>query len=68
MKVKTLHEVHTEGMEALLKALGPVDTIRFLQMFNEGEGDYTKERKTWLKKDLHEISQEIREMKKKHVI
>ena len=65
---KTLHEVHTEGMEALLKALGPVDTIRFLQMFNEGEGDYTAERKAWLKKDLHEISREIRDLKKKHVI
>ena len=55
-------------MDALLKALGPVDTIRFLQMFDEGEGDYTKERKDWLKKDVHEISREIREMKKKQVI
>ena len=68
MKTKTLHEIHTEGMDALLKALGPVDMIRFLQMFDEGKGDYTKERKEWLKKDLHEISQEIREMKKKHLI
>ena len=68
MKVKTLNEVHTEGIEALMRALGPVDTIRFLQMFDEGDGDYTLERKTWLKKDLHEISREIREMKNKHVI
>jgi len=68
MKTKTLHEIHTEGMDALLKALGPVDMIRFLQMFDEGKGDYTKERKTWLKKDLHEISQEIKDMKKKHLI
>jgi hypothetical protein len=28
-------------------------------MFDEGTGDYTKERTTWLKKDLHEISREI---------
>jgi len=68
MKAKTLNEVHAEGMDALLKALGPVDTIRFLQMFDEGEGDYTKERKSWLKKDVHEISREIREMKKKQII
>ncbi len=68
MKAKTLAEVHAEGMKALLKALGPVDTIRFLQMFDEGEGDYTKERKAWLKKDVHEISQEIREMKKEQVL
>ena len=68
MKAKTLNEVHAEGMDALLKALGPVDTIRFLQMFDEGEGDYTQERKAWLKEDVHEISREIREMKKKQVI
>jgi pyruvate-formate lyase-activating enzyme len=55
-------------MDALLKALGPVDMIRFLQMFDEGKGDYTKERKTWLKKDVHEISREIRDMKKKQLI
>jgi hypothetical protein len=57
-----------EGMDALNKALGPVDMIRFLQMFDEGTGDYTKERKMWLKKDLHEISREIQEMKKKKLI
>ncbi|GAB6283988.1 MAG: hypothetical protein STSR0009_01870 [Methanoregula sp.] len=68
MKAKTLHEIHTEGMDALLKTLGPVDRIRFLTMFDEGHGDYTKERKTWLKKDLHEISCEIKEMKKKKLI
>jgi hypothetical protein len=45
MKVKTLHEIHTDGMDALNKALGPVDMIRFLQMFDEGTGDYTKELK-----------------------
>jgi len=68
MKTKTLHEIHTDGMDALNKALGPVDMIRFLQMFDEGAGDYTKELKTWLKKDLHEISREIKEMKKKQLI
>jgi pyruvate-formate lyase-activating enzyme len=68
LKAKTLNEVHAEGMDALLKVLGPVDTIRFLRMFDEGEGDYTKERKAWLKEDVHEISREIREMKKKQVI
>ena len=45
MKVKTLHEIHDEGINALRKTLGPVDMIRFLRMFDEGTGDYTKERK-----------------------
>lgn len=68
MRTKTLHEIHTEGMEALLRTLGPVDMIRFLTMFDQGEGDYTKERKKWLKSDLHEISREIRDLKKKKII
>lgn len=37
--------------------------VRFLQMFEEGYGDYTKERKQWLKKDVHEIGDGIRAMK-----
>ena len=62
MKMKTRHEIHTEGMDALLKTLGPVDTIRFIQMFDHGKGDYTKERKQWLSNDLDEICKEIQQM------
>jgi len=31
--------------------LGPVDTARFLQIYDQGSGDYTEERKQWLEKD-----------------
>jgi hypothetical protein len=41
---KTLDEVCRAGLAALAKALGPVDMIRFLQQFDLGNGDYTKER------------------------
>ena len=64
MKVKTLHEIHHEGMNSLLKTLGPVDLIRFIQMFDHGKGDYTKERKQWLSDDLDEIYGEIQNMQK----
>ena len=64
MKIKTLPEIHTDGMDALKKVLGPVDMIRFIQMFDHGRGDYTKERKQWLSNDLDEICNEIREMQK----
>ena len=37
------------GLEALTKALGPVGMARFLQQFETGMGDYTKERAQWLK-------------------
>jgi len=36
----------------------------FLQMFDEGGEDYSLERKSWLRKNLHEISREIRGLKK----
>ena len=64
MKVKTLHEIHDEGMDALRKTLGPVDMVRFIQMFDQGKGDYTKERKQWLSNDLDEIGNKIQQMQK----
>ena len=33
-------------------------------MFDHGQGDYTKERKQWLRYDLDEIYNEICEMQK----
>jgi hypothetical protein len=51
MKVKTLHEIHKQGIDALTKELGPVDAVRFLQIYDSGSGDYTKERKQWLTDD-----------------
>lgn len=37
------------GLEALAKTLGPIGMVRFLQQFETGVGDYTKERALWLK-------------------
>lgn len=46
------------------KTPGPVDMVRFIQMFDHGKGDYTKERKQWLSNDLDEICTDILEMQK----
>lgn len=40
----TLPELRRAGIEALVKALGPVGMARFLQQFDPGRGDYTAER------------------------
>jgi len=40
----TPQELRRAGIEALLKALGPVGMARFLQQFDPGQGDYTAER------------------------
>ncbi len=37
-------QIRQQGLEALAKALGPVGMVRFLQQFDTGNGDYTKER------------------------
>lgn len=37
-------QIRQQGLEALAKALGPVGMVRFLQQFDTGSGDYTKER------------------------
>ena len=37
-------EVRRLGLEALREALGPVGMVRFIQQFETGIGDYTKEK------------------------
>ncbi|MGA9087399.1 MAG: hypothetical protein ACLQMU_08655 [Methanoregula sp.] len=63
--MKTLHDIHTECMAALLKALGPDDAIRFLQIYETGSGDWTKERKTLLEDDPDKIIKSIMARRKK---
>lgn len=46
--VITLEEIRKKGYKALEEALGIVGMIRFLQQFETGSGDYTKDRKKWL--------------------
>ncbi|MCI0391377.1 MAG: hypothetical protein MOB07_21760 [Acidobacteria bacterium] len=40
----TLEQIRVVGMEALARELGPTGLIRFLQMFEKGQGNYTEER------------------------
>jgi len=49
-----------------MDALGPVDTIRFIQQLAEGKGDYTKDRKSWLgNPSVDEIVNAVKERKEK---
>jgi hypothetical protein len=43
-------EIRHEGYEALVKALGFVGMLRFMQQFDNGRGNYTEERSQWLDK------------------
>jgi hypothetical protein len=56
----TLHQIRTIGMEALLRELGPVGMIRFIQQYETGSGDYTHERRKGLpKRSVREVGAEI---------
>ncbi len=46
--IRTLEQIRSEGLEALRQRLGRADTIRFLQQFETGRGDYTNERHDWV--------------------
>jgi hypothetical protein len=45
---QTLEEIRKKGLEALRKELGLAGTVRFLQQFLPGKGDYAKERHAWV--------------------
>ena len=62
MKTETLslYEIRTIGFEALIRELGPAGAIRFIQQYETGQGNYTRDRKKLLpKKSVHEIGREI---------
>lgn len=47
-EAKPISEISRRATNVLFKELGVVDTIRFLNQFSVGQGDYTKEREEWL--------------------
>jgi hypothetical protein len=46
--VRSIDEIRELGLQALQEKLGKVGMIRFLQQFETGSGDYTKERREWV--------------------
>jgi hypothetical protein len=62
----TLSEIRTIGFEALLRELGPAGAIRFIQQYETGRGNYTRDRRKWLpKKSVREIGKQIIKRRKK---
>ena len=65
---RSTDEIRRQGIEALAVALGPVDAVRFLQIFELGKGDYTKDRAKLLDIEIDEIVREIEKRKKSEII
>jgi hypothetical protein len=65
VKDMTPKEIRLAGLNALTQNLGVVGMIRFLQDTDKGQGDYTKDRHTWLgNPDFNEITGDIEKMRK----
>ena len=65
MKEKTIAQIQSEGYDALVNALGPEDAVRFIRSFDPGSGDYTQDRKKYLKnKTVRQIGKEIFELQR----
>ncbi len=47
-EAKPISEISRRATHILFREMGVVDTIRFLNQFSMGQGNYTKERDTWL--------------------
>ncbi len=65
MPVIPLEQVRLAGLKALVRDLGSVGMVRFLQQFETGHGDYTAERHTWLgKRTVKELGDELERQRK----
>jgi hypothetical protein len=57
----TLYEINREAFSILTKELGLANTMRFLNQFNTGKGDYTKQKdELFSGKTVQDIADEIR--------
>lgn len=48
-RIQSLAEITSRARNALIQELGVVDTLRFLNQFRAGSGDYTTEREQLFK-------------------
>jgi len=62
---KELERIRREGLQALKEKLGIEGMIKFIQMYSEGKGDYTKERREtlegWTEKEKEDLKKYLRE-------
>jgi len=48
METRPISEISRRATHILFREMGIVETIRFLNQFSIGRGDYTKEREKWI--------------------
>lgn len=64
VQMMTPQQIRVAGLAALSRELGLVGMIRFMQQFEMGQGDYSKDRHAWLDKyTVDDIAKMVREKK-----
>jgi hypothetical protein len=64
-EIRPLSEVTQRATEILIREMGVADTLRFLNQFHVGSGDYVRERGDWLDGlSLEEIVSKIKAARK----
>jgi len=64
IQAMTPQQIRTAGLAALSRELGLVGMIRFMQQFEMGQGDYSKDRHDWLDQySVADIAKMIQEKK-----
>lgn len=64
IQMMTPQQIRVAGLAALTRELGLVGMIRFMQQFEIGQGNYSKDRHEWLDKyTVDDIAKIVREKK-----
>ena len=64
IQTKSLNDINQEAITFLCQQMGLVNTVRFINQFTTGYGNYTEERKLlFAKLTLDEVVLEIEEMR-----
>ena len=64
VQMMTPQQIRIAGLTALTRELGLVGMIRFMQQFELGQGDYSKDRHKWLDQyTVDDIAKMVQEKK-----
>ncbi len=53
-KRRNAAQLAADGFAAMVQKLGMADAVRYVQLFHQGTGDYTRERHQWLDEVSHD--------------
>ncbi len=66
---RTPEQIRNAGLAALKRELGAAGTIRFLQQFQEGSGDWAKQRQEWAERttlgEIRKLASKSRRLKRR---